>query len=260
MTSFPAATALFFRAHAARFFLSRRALACAALALLPPLIAMLAAQVARRTDAVEIAAHLGVLLELQVVVPLAALLVGSAVVSEEVEDRTITYLFTRPAPRAALLFGRWLAALAFLSTTLAASVALLLLAASRSQAEGPAIDGAFAVPLFESALIAGAVYSALFAVAGVFFRHPILVGLGYAFAVEGFLANLPGGNQAFAVQHHVRSWLIARGPAAWREIEALALLRFESAPVALAYLASFLAIALALGAWRISRREYVLSA
>lgn len=260
MKTFLSATGLFFRTHAARFFLTRRAIACAALAALPSLIALLAARVAERTGAVEIAAHLGILLELQVVVPLLSLIVGSAVVSEEIEDRTITYLFTRPAPRAALLFGRWLAALCFLATTLAASVGLLFLAASRSRVEGTSIDLAFAGPLFEAALLAGAVYSALFAVAGVFFRHPILVGLGYAFAVEGFLANLPGQSQALTVQHHVRSWLIARGPDAWREIDALALLRFEPAGVALAYLLSILGLALALGAWRISRREYVLSA
>ena len=94
---------------------------------------------------------------------------------------------------------------------------------------------------------------------GVFFRHPILVGLGYAFAVEGFLANLPGANRALAVQHHARSWLFARGPADWREVEVFELLGFESAGTAHAWLGAFLAVSLALGAWRISRREYVLS-
>jgi ABC-2 type transport system permease protein len=259
MTSFPAATWLFFRAHVGRFFQTRRALVCGALALLPGALALLIPAVGTRAGAREIASNLAVLIELQVFVPLLALIVGSAVVAEEVEDRTITYLFTRPVPRAALLFGRWLAALVFLAAVLSASVALLFFAASRAGGPGGPVDAGFARPLYEAALLAAAVYAAMFAVAGVFFRHPILVGLGYAFAVEGFLANLPGANRALAVQHHARSWLLARGPAEWREVEVFELLGFESAGTALAWLAGFLAASLALGAWRISRREYVLS-
>lgn len=254
--TFSAATGLFFRTHVGRFFRSRRALVCAAIALLPGLLALMLVQMADGPTATQIATHLGVLVVLQVVVPLLALIVGSAVVAEEVEDRTITFLFTRPFPRAALLFGRWLAALVFVTVALSGSVALLFVAAAGGR--GEPLGFAFVLPLFEAVLFAGAVYSALFAAAGVFFRHPILVGLGYAFAVEGFLANLPGANSLWTVQHHARSWLVARGPRAWREIDALALVRFEAAGSALLWLAAFLALALGLGTWRISRREYVL--
>lgn len=258
MTSFSAATWLFFRTHVGRFFLSRRAVACAALALLPGLLALLIAQLARVPVEREITAHIGVLIELQVVVPLIALIVGSAVVAEEVEDRTITYLFTRPVPRASLLFGRWLAALVFLVVAIGSSVALSFLGASSADGPGAPVDAAFALPMFEAALLAGIVYSALFAVTGVCFRHPVLVGLGYTFAVEGFLANLPGGNAVLTVQHHARSWLVARGPGEWRDIDALELLQFEPAGVAAAWLGAFLTLALGVGTWRITRREFVL--
>jgi ABC-2 type transport system permease protein len=265
--TFAATTWLFFRTHVGRFFVSRRALVGAALALLPGLLALVLAHMRHGPGAREIAANLGVLVELQVVVPLLALIVGSAVIAEEVEDRTITFLFTRPVPRPALLFGRWLAALVFVAVALSVSATLMFLAASTASGAastasgtGAPIDWAFARPLFEATLLAGAVYSAWFAVAGVFFRHPILVGLGYAFAIEGFLANLPGGNALLTVQHHARSWLVARGPDAWREIEAFELQQFEPAANALLWLAAFLALALVLGAWRISRREFVLGA
>ena len=56
-----------------------------------------------------ILAEIGWVLMVQGTVPLVALILGSAVVAEEIEDRTITYLFTRPIPRAAVLLGRWLA-------------------------------------------------------------------------------------------------------------------------------------------------------
>lgn len=263
--TFAAVTWLLFRTHVGRFFVSRRALICAALALFPASLAFVLAHIERGPSAREIAANFGVLLELQVVVPLLALIVGSAVIAEEVEDRTITFLFTRPIPRSALLFGRWLAALVFVAVAISVSTALLFVAAatgggaaSTPSGSGP-IDWPFARPLFEAALLAGAVYSAWFAAAGVFWKHPIIVGLGYAFAIEGFLANLPGGNALLTVQHHARSWLVARGPAAWREIEAFEQQEFEPGGTALVWLAAFLALALVLGAWRIARREYVLA-
>ena len=254
------ATGLIFATHLVRSFASKRAFVCLALAVMPAAIGAAIAHLSRRTEAVDVATWLGGLLVIQIVVPILGLVAGSAVVSEEVEDRTITYLFTRPIPRPALLLGRWLAALVLLSGVLALSCGLLLLAAgsARSGDDGP-IGAGIARPLFEAALIGGAAYSALFAVAGIFFRHPILVGLGYAFAIEGFLANLPGRSQALTIQYHLRSWVLARGSEAWSAVEGFAVPKPESATEAAATLAIVVAAVLAIGAWRIARREFVLT-
>jgi len=258
--AFLRATALIFSVHLRRVCWSRRVLGCLGLSAIAPLVALLVALATDRVPAGPIAVHLGWLLLLQIVVPLVALLAGSAVIAEEVEDRTITFLFTRPIPRQAVLLGRWLATLVVVLGLIAVSVALLVEAAEISEAPGPRVARDVSRPLLQSALLGGAVYSALFAVAGVFFRHPMIAGIAYAFAIEGFLANLPGGTQTLAVQYHLRCWIADTGGPLWRAVEGFSLTRFESGEHALLTLGLVLASTLALGCWRIARREFVLSA
>ncbi len=46
---------------------------------------------------------------LQFSVPLLGMFYGTALIADEVEDKTITYLFTRPVSRGAVLVGKYLA-------------------------------------------------------------------------------------------------------------------------------------------------------
>lgn len=251
-------TFLLFTTQVGRIFTSRRALICIALALLPALVAAGIAHFSNRIGPIDIAVHIGGLMLLQIIVPILALIAGSAVVAEEIEDRTITYLFSRPIPRAALLFGRWLATIVFLCAILALGTWLFFQAASMSKVVGAVIDDSITQPLFVAVMLGATVYSALFAVSGIVFKSPILVGLGYTFAVEGFLANLPGGNQSLTIQYYLRSWLLDQGGKPWR-IEGLDLDKPASVTSVLTTLACILAVALVFGAWRIARREFVLT-
>ena len=260
MRSLASATFLLFRTQLARVGWSRRYLACLALAAAPPFLAWLLSRFATRIPGGMIAVHIGWLLLVQVITPLCALVCGSAVVTEEIEDRTITYLFSRPIPRSAVLLGRWLAALVVVSVLLGVSAVLTAGLASFSTAPGALVDSRITAPLLAAALLGGAVYSGLFAAAGVFFRHPMIVGLGYAFAVEGFLANLPGRNQALTVQYYLRSVIAATGSSSWRNVEGFSTSRFDTLEGSIVTLALLLFAVLALGSWRISRKEFVLSA
>jgi ABC-type transport system involved in multi-copper enzyme maturation permease subunit len=260
MRSLTSATLLLFRTQLARLVWSRRSLACFALAAAPPCLAWIASRFNSRISGADIAAHIGWLLLIQVITPLCALVCGSAVVTEEIENRTITYLFSRPIPRAAVLLGRWLAALVVVSVSLGSSAVLTAGLASFSKAPGPLVDAGVVWPLLAAALLGGAVYSGLFAAAGVFFRHPMIVGLGYAFAIEGFLANLPGKNQALTVQYYLRSVIAATGSGSWQDIEGFSSSRFDTLEGSIATLAVLLLGVLALASLRISRKEFVLSA
>jgi ABC-2 type transport system permease protein len=260
MRTFVAATVLLFRTQLARVVWSRRSLACLALAAAPPFLAWVASRFNTRISGASIAVHIGWLLLIQVITPLCALVCGSAVVTEEIEDRTITYLFSRPIPRSAVLLGRWLAAWVVVSVALGSSAVLTAGLASCSQAPGPLVDSRITWPLLAAALLGGAVYSGLFAAAGVFFRHPMIAGLGYAFAIEGLLANLPGKTQALTVQYYLRSVIAATGSPSWHEIEGSSSSRFDTLEGSIATLAIVLAGVLALASWRISRKEFVLSA
>jgi ABC-type Na+ efflux pump permease subunit len=261
---------LFARTQLVRSLAPRRSWLVYAFTLLPVLVALLLATHARRVTAEGIATHLSWFLFLQVVVPLVSLLQGQAVISREVEDRTITYLFSRPISRPAMFIGRSLGALAFTLLLLLAGALLLLFAASHGplgKVPDPAgfpqagwgADG-IVLPLLGAVALGAVTYTLLFAALGVFTKHPMILGLAYTFALEGFFANLPGSNQALAVQYYLRSWIAAHGSSGWSELEGFDVTSFESPGRVLVRLALVAVLALALGSWRIRHKEFVLSA
>src|SRR5215217_7414741 len=49
------------------------------------------------------------LLYIRFIIPVLGVFFGTALIADEVDDKTITYLFTRPIPRSAVLVGKYLA-------------------------------------------------------------------------------------------------------------------------------------------------------
>src|SRR5262245_46461318 len=49
------------------------------------------------------------LLYLRFIVPAVGVFYGTSLIADEVEEKTITYLFTRPIPRGAIVLGKYLA-------------------------------------------------------------------------------------------------------------------------------------------------------
>ncbi|NOT28878.1 MAG: ABC transporter permease [Planctomycetes bacterium] len=266
MSTFWSATLILFQAHLKRTFFSKRALISAGLCCLPVAASLLIATISRfeGPPPLEVVLHMGWFLHVQTIVPLVALIVGSAVVAEEIEDRTITFLFTRPIPRAAILVGRYLAALVLLVVVLGASSALVIrILSGLHGAEGQEIvmPAGFQLRLFACVLLGGAVYSAVFAALGALVKRPVLVGIGYCFVFEGLLANLPGQNQKLTVLYYLKSLLLG-GNAELLPMfsETLAPLELATPAAAVRTLVLILVAALAIGARRLASREYVLAA
>src|SRR5437762_2795538 len=67
------------------------------------------------------------LLYVRFIVPVLGVFYGTALIADEVDDKTITYLFTRPIPRAAVLFGKYFAYLACTVLLVLPSVVLIYL-------------------------------------------------------------------------------------------------------------------------------------
>ena len=243
--------------------LSKRLLVCFLLALGPVAAAAFVRYVTSATDQPLPAFEIGWVLLVQGTVPLLALVLGAAVVAEEIEDRTLTYLFTRPVPRAAVLLGRWLA-------TAAVTEGLILMSALATFAilqSGAGTDARWALPpgmaaaLVRTSLMGGLVYSALFSSAGAVVKHPMIAGIAYTFVVEGFVANLPGQNPSLTVQFHLKSRLAGASPAFAERMRDLIEHQVLLPPdEALRTLWITLLAALAVGCLAISRRQYVLSA
>lgn len=265
MSAFLRASAILFQAHLWRTFRSRRGLIAAGLAALPVILALLVSEVSRFEGPapVEVVFAIAWYPNVQVIVPLVALVLAGGVVAEEIDDRTITYLFTRPVPRASILLGRWLASavpIVLLVGLSSWAVMQLLGPAASAERTTAWLPAGFPARLVVTVMMGAAVYSAVFAAAGALFRHPIIVGLAYTFVIEAFLGNLPGSNQKATIAFYLRSYLFAHDPELGELREAIFNVPLVSAPDAVRALSLILIVVLALGALRFSRREYVLAA
>ena len=249
-----------FRTQVTRVLRTRRTLMMLLLVMMPAAIIVLSGTASReglRERLTSITSEVVWHVLLQVVVPLVALLGGAAVVAEEIADRTIVYVVTRPVSRAGFFLGRWLAAALAVSVILGLGVAALVLAA---RFLGVELAPGFFPTVLEVTLLGGVVYCGLFAALGTFLKHPMIVGLGYTFAMEGLLANLPGESQGLAIQHHLRCVLIGFGGEAWSEVgRGSALIRYGPAPEAVSTLLITLAVSLLLASLIIRRKQYVLA-
>lgn len=138
-------------------------------------------------------------LGLTVLVPLTALLVGSATLGDPVEDRTLVYLWLRPVPR-------WVLATAATTATVAVTVPLTvvpLVAMAALTGTGGSIVAGTAL-----ATLVGAVgYSGLFCWLGLRVRRSLAWGLAYILIWEGFVANAGSGAARLAVRSWTRSVL-----------------------------------------------------
>jgi ABC-type transport system involved in multi-copper enzyme maturation permease subunit len=131
---------------------------------------------------------------------------GTALISEEVEGKTLTYLFLRPIPKPVIMLGKYLAlmwiALLLVLPSIVSSYLILYLGSDL----GPFFEdaGALAKDLGIVALAILA-YGAFFSLIGAWLKHSILAGLLYAFGWEGIIPYLPGYMRKLTITHYIQS-------------------------------------------------------
>lgn len=197
---------------------------------------------------------------LRFTVPVLAVFYGTSLIADEVEDKTLTYLFTRPIPRGAVLVGKYLAYLVCtMAVVLPALVVIYLLIYSR---EGGALAGGFLDLLKDLAAIGIglAVYGALFAWVGARFKRPLLTGLAFVFAWEPAILVVPGYLKQLTVAYYLQGLVPHALPA---DAGTMGLLQslfqdFPSLASALFWLAVIAGGSLTLASRAVARREYVL--
>jgi ABC-2 type transport system permease protein len=195
---------------------------------------------------------------LRFIVPVLGVFYGTALIADEVEDKTITYLFSRPIPRGAVLVGKYLAYLACTVFVVLPSIVLVYLLIVPLKGS---LGAAFPDLLKDLGLISVglAVYGALFAFVGARFKRPLVVGLIFVLGWEQTALALPGNFKMFTVAFYMQGLV----PHVMPSNTLLSLMQavFRQPPdllVSLASLAAIWAVSLWLGAWEVSRREYVL--
>ncbi len=199
---------------------------------------------------------------LRFTVPVLGVFYGTSLIADEVEDRTITYLFTRPIPRGAIVVGKYFAYLVCTSIVVLPSVVVVYF--SVVPLFGGSVGAGFPSLVADLGLIGLglAVYGAAFAFVGARLRRPLLSGLLFVFGWEPVVVLVPGYMKNLSIAYYLQGLV----PHAAPQGEPMTLLRsalqtFDPAPAAwvcLLALAAIWAVALGAAVRTVGRREYVL--
>ena len=191
-------------------------------------------------------------------VPVLGVFYGTSLIADEVDDKTITYLFSRPIPRAAVVFGKYLAYLVCTEFVVLPSVALVWLLIVPI---GGSLGANFLDLIKDLALLAVglAAYGALFAFIGAALKRPLVFGLLFVFGWETFAMALPGYLKHFTVAYYIQGLV----PHAMPSDTALSLIQsiFRETPTltgSLVTIAVVIAASLFFAGRITTNREYVL--
>ena len=136
---------------------------------------------------------------------LVSLAFGLSAISEEVEEGTILYYWTRPIGRGAIYLGRLFAAQTVAASLLVFSLALcfVVIVAGNFGALGGRFIGLYLATA--GVIVLGAfVYTAIFAALGTWLKRPMPVALLFAFGWES-MTNIPAKIQQMTVVFHLRN-------------------------------------------------------
>ena len=153
-------------------------------------------------------------LVVRLVLPIVALVFGTAALGSELDDGTAIHLLTKPIRRSTIVLAKLAVAGSLAAAMLVPSTVLagLLLARPGSDALGTSVAVAVGV------LVGSYLYVAIFLALSIVTTRGLIIGLGYALIWEGLLAGLLPGSQIFSVREYVRGIAQAISPATIQSI------------------------------------------
>jgi len=199
------------------------------------------------------------LLYLRFLVPVLGVFYGTALIADEVDDRTITYLFVRPIRRSAVLFGKYLAYVVTTICVVLPSVVVLYLLV-QPLGHGSLAEGFVGLVTDLGLLGLGlAAYGALFTLIGAWLKYPLVVGLVFVLGWEQLALALPGYLRKLTVAYYLQSLVPHAMPADGLGGALQALFKDVPNPwSSVTVLLVLIVVLMALGGWIVERREYVL--
>jgi len=168
---------------------SRRAIGIGLVMVLPVVIAILfrTSQEDSLTPPAEFAGDLVGSLVLAILLPLVALVMGTAAIGNEIEDGTVVFLLAKPVDRRRIVVVKAAVAAA------ASAVVCVPTTVATTWIIVGGNEGGLTVGLGLAALVASVVYSVVFVALSTATSRALVIGLLYVFVWEAILANVFGG-------------------------------------------------------------------
>jgi len=190
---------------------------------------------------------------MQFLIGVTAVFFSTSVLGEEIDDKTLPYLTSRPVSKPAILLGKFAAYYTLMVMMILAGVFTSFLAANLDRLDTWSIYPDFLQ--FTGAIFpASLAYGAVFLLLSTFARKTVMIALIYLFGFESFVQYLPGFTQKLTIIHYVKSLI----PQVSVDYSFLAVnLQPSSIATSIEILLALSAVSLALAMLVFSRKEYV---
>ncbi len=217
----------------------RRSIVMLFLAAIPVLLGVI---VSLRGGRVDVDRVLGVLI-VQTVLPLIALILGTASLGSEIEDGTVVFLLIKPIKRWVVAFSKVLVAVA--ATTFLVVPVTIVTGVLISGTDPANLQTTFAFAIACAA--GGAAYAAVFVALSSLTARALLAGLVYVLLWEGALGGLLEGTRFLSIRQATLG--IVAGLGGGHERDPI------QAGVAAAVITVAIVASLAIASWRLARFE-----
>jgi ABC-2 type transport system permease protein len=145
---------------------------------------------------------------LTVIFPVTLLFLGAAAIGDDIDNGTLLYLRLRPVGRAAIVCGRYLAAV--LSATVLLAPPVILTYALHVGFQGPAFlieQLPLLLVMLGNVLLGCLTYGALFLLFSLLIRHAVIAGLVFIAIWEVFISVFPSKAALSTVSFHLSAIL-----------------------------------------------------
>lgn len=142
------------------------------------------------------------------VLPLVALVFGTAALGSELDDGTAVHVLTKPIPRWSIVLPKLAVAGGLTALLLFPSTILAGILIGGTAPDELAITFAFALAV----LIGSFVYSAIFVALSAATSRGLVIGLGYSLLWEGLLSGALPGTQIVSVREYLRGIVSVLAP------------------------------------------------
>jgi len=148
--------------------------------------------------------QVSVFLYIHFLLPLTAIFMGTAVIGDEVDGRTLPYLLTRPIPRRTIVLSKLISGAAL--TGLIFLISLLvtyIIMKQENGLHGLIQDADIYLGTIGIIFLGMVVYLSLFCFMGGLLKRPVLIGLFFTFGWESTVSFLPGNIKYFTISHYL---------------------------------------------------------
>jgi ABC-2 type transport system permease protein len=137
-----------------------------------------------------------------ILLPIATMILATAAIGNEIEDRTLPYLTLKPLSRFRIVVEKWLGSIWVAIPAILIGLLVACLVLFRDQASD---YQRVIVAALVSSVIGICAYCGIFLLISLLIQRALLAGIIYTFVIENILGRYLKGLRVISIQHYVRS-------------------------------------------------------